>query len=66
MDRMILPWLDQEFGWRAACIYAVTCLATAALLYTCVERPFLLLRDRHLGKTARSTPSVEARLDPAL
>ncbi len=66
IDRMILPWLDQEFGWRAACIYAVTCIAVAALLYTCIECPVLLLRDRHLNQSQRSAPSVEARLDPAL
>lgn len=33
-----LPWLG---------VYAVFCLAVAGLLYLCVERPFLILRDRH-------------------
>ena len=33
----ILPWLG---------MYAVCCLAVAWLLYLCVERPFLILRDR--------------------
>jgi peptidoglycan/LPS O-acetylase OafA/YrhL len=33
----ILPWLG---------VYAVCCLAVSGLLYLCVERPFLILRDR--------------------
>ncbi len=66
MDQLFFPWLNQESGWRAACVYAATCLAVAALLYSCVERPFLILRDRHLQKSARPAPSIEARLDPAL
>ena len=32
-----LPWLG---------VYAVCCLAVSGLLYLCVERPFLILRDR--------------------
>jgi peptidoglycan/LPS O-acetylase OafA/YrhL len=66
VDQLFFPWLDQESGWRAAGIYAASCLAMAALLYTYVERPFLLLRDRRLNQSQRSTPGVEARLDPAL
>lgn len=66
LDRILFPWLQQHTGWLAAEVYAATCLACAALLYLCVERPFLLLRDRHMGWVASSDPSVEARLDPAL
>ena len=33
----ILPWLG---------VYTIACLAVAGLLYLCVERPFLILRDR--------------------
>ena len=35
---------DHIFLWLA--IYAVSCLMVAAALYLCVERPFLILRDR--------------------
>jgi hypothetical protein len=27
-------------------VYAVCCLAAATVLYLCVERPFLMLRDK--------------------
>ena len=66
LDQTIFPWLQQQSGWRAAGVYAVTCLAFAGLLYTCIERPFLLLRDRHIGSVASTDPVVDARLDPAL
>jgi len=66
LDRILLPWMEQNTGWLSAGIYAITCFAFAALLYACVERPFLLLRDRHLAGIASLDPGVEARLDPAL
>jgi peptidoglycan/LPS O-acetylase OafA/YrhL len=31
---------------RWLCVYAVACLLAATILYLCVERPFLTLRDR--------------------
>jgi peptidoglycan/LPS O-acetylase OafA/YrhL len=66
LDRTIFPWLDGNLGWRAAAVYAATCLTSAALLYTCVERPFLLLRNRHLDHVVSPDTALEARLDPAL
>jgi peptidoglycan/LPS O-acetylase OafA/YrhL len=35
---------------RWLCVYAVACMLAAAILYLCVERPFLVLRDRRAGK----------------
>jgi hypothetical protein len=32
------------YRWLA--VYAVVCMTAASILYLCVERPFLLLRDR--------------------
>jgi peptidoglycan/LPS O-acetylase OafA/YrhL len=66
LDQTIFPWLTHESGWRAAGVYAVSCLGFAALLYACVERPFLILRDQQMRSAVARTPSVEARLDPAL
>jgi peptidoglycan/LPS O-acetylase OafA/YrhL len=66
VDRVLFPSFTHDPTWRAASIYAVTCLAAAALLYACIERPFLLLRDRALAPARSATPGIEARLDPAL
>ncbi|MGA3346514.1 MAG: acyltransferase, partial [Terracidiphilus sp.] len=41
-------------------VYAVFCLIVAAALYLCVERPFLILRDR--GSTSGRSERVAARL----
>jgi peptidoglycan/LPS O-acetylase OafA/YrhL len=65
VDRAVFPWLEGNSGWLAACVYAGTCLAFAGLLYFGVERPFLLLRDRHLSGASHE-PRVDVRLDPVL
>jgi peptidoglycan/LPS O-acetylase OafA/YrhL len=44
-------------GWLA--VYAAFCLITAGALHLCVERPFLLLRDR--SSSANRSLAVEAR-----
>ncbi len=59
----LLPWLADNRGWLAACVYAASCLAVAAVLYSAVERPFLMLRDRRMN-AARA--ALEVRIDPAL
>jgi peptidoglycan/LPS O-acetylase OafA/YrhL len=66
LDQHIFPWLTQENGWLAAGIYAASCLACAGLLYACVERPFLVLRDRHIGKRRATAANVGAQFEPAL
>ena len=66
LDRKLMPWMADNTGWAAAGVYALTCMVAAALLYLCVERPFLLLRDRLLDPATESRPDIEARLDPAL
>lgn len=43
-------------------LYAVTCMGAAVLLHYGVERPFLRLRDRSLGRAVE----MEMRVDPAL
>lgn len=65
VDRRIFPWLEGNTGWLAAGVYAVTCVAFAGSLYLCVERPFLLLRDRHMERERSREVSVGVRLDPA-
>ena len=69
VGRTLLPWMDGNRGWPAAGVYAVTCLAAAALLYCAVERPFMRLRDRHLSRIVQRADNRLARhpeLDPAL
>jgi len=44
---------------------ALTCMVAAAVLYLCVERPFMILRDRQAGRRA-ATPEMEALREPAL
>lgn len=63
---LVISWLRDRADWLGACIYAVICLAFAALLYFAVERPFLWLRDRHLQRRVAVTVDAEARLDPAI
>ena len=46
LDRLLLPSLTAEPGFVSLCLYATTCFVAAALLYVCVERPFMRLRDR--------------------
>jgi peptidoglycan/LPS O-acetylase OafA/YrhL len=61
-------------GWNAAALYAATCLVAAALLYVCIERPFLQLRDQldrsahrlSLIQTPREALEDELQADPAL
>jgi peptidoglycan/LPS O-acetylase OafA/YrhL len=60
VDRLLMPWLQDNRGWLAAGVYAATCVAFAAALYALVERPFLWFRDRSMS------PNVQTRLDPAL
>lgn len=43
--RICVPWMERNTGWAAAAVYGASCLAAAASIYWCVERPFLRLRD---------------------
>jgi peptidoglycan/LPS O-acetylase OafA/YrhL len=64
---LVHAWLPQATAvprWRTVPVYAVSCLAAAAVLYYGVERPFLRLRE-HRDKQ-RVEPDVEARMEPAL
>ena len=40
------PVIAQAGRWQWLGLYAICCLVVAATLYLCVERPFLILRDR--------------------
>jgi len=59
------PHVAEARDWRTVPLYAVSCVAVAAILYLCVERPFLILRDRQ-EKRSRQDPDLEARTEPAL
>ena len=48
------PAFDRWGGWRWLLVYAACSLCAAGALYLCVERPFLLLRDRR-----KAAPAVE-------
>ena len=67
--RTLLPWMDGNRGWPAAGVYALTCVGAATLLSFAVERPFMLLRERHLSRIAQATGdrlTIPPELDPAL
>ena len=61
-----LPSLAGQRDLKALATYAVTCAAAAAVLHFAVERPFMLLRDRHDQIIAARNIEEAMRLDPAL
>jgi peptidoglycan/LPS O-acetylase OafA/YrhL len=65
LDRQFLPWVENRGLVLTLLVYAVTCLAAAATLYLCVERPFMLLRDRGSERRA-ARPELEVLREPAL
>lgn len=54
------PVLDQLGGWQWLLVYSVCSFGVAAALYLCVERPFLLLRDRRAKLPPVEEPAVSA------
>jgi len=57
MVQMAWPGLEVSRTWGAMGIYLVSCLVGAGLLYVCVERPFMRLRDRG-GSDERLKPAI--------
>ncbi len=53
-----IPWLASlgTLAWLAG--YSACCLAVAAALHLCVERPFLVLRDRKQVEANAEAPAV--------
>jgi peptidoglycan/LPS O-acetylase OafA/YrhL len=66
LDALYLPRVMASPDWHAAALIAASCLAVAALLYVCIERPFLILRDRREGSHSTAQVDLEARNEPAL
>jgi peptidoglycan/LPS O-acetylase OafA/YrhL len=56
------PGLETRGGWPWLADYVLCSFAVAAALYLCIERPFLLLRDRS-RKHAVALKPVESRAD---
>jgi peptidoglycan/LPS O-acetylase OafA/YrhL len=65
VDALYLPRIMGYRDGRTMLLLAVSCLAVAGAMYLCVERPFLMLRDRR-GQRGRQNVDVEARAEPAL
>ena len=61
----LMPHLQDEGGARWLLILACSSLAVATALYFAVERPFLLLRDRHL-RLPKSNAEAIAEAEPAI
>jgi len=59
------PRIAETHDWRTVPMYALSCLVAAAILYLCVEQPFLILRDRR-ERCGWQDADLEARIDPAL
>jgi peptidoglycan/LPS O-acetylase OafA/YrhL len=55
------PSVMEARDWRCVPVYAVSCLAVAAVLYLGVERPMLWLRDKRARRV-----DVEVLTEPAL
>ncbi len=62
LDFEYLPSLTQKGGWLAPVTYFVTSFAAAAVLYLCIERPFLNWRERLTARSeaVKQTALVEA------
>jgi peptidoglycan/LPS O-acetylase OafA/YrhL len=60
----ILPGLRDAGGYPWLAVLLCTCLGASSLLYFGVERPFLLLRDRHQRREVSLDRAMEA--EPAL
>ena len=52
LDQTWLPTLTAHRDAKATAIYIASCMAAASLLYLCVERPFMRLRDRGIDNPA--------------
>jgi peptidoglycan/LPS O-acetylase OafA/YrhL len=65
LDEQIFPVVARGHGWLALGICAATSLLGATALYLCVERPFMVLRDR--GASRRHVEvEREMKTEPAL
>jgi peptidoglycan/LPS O-acetylase OafA/YrhL len=64
LDNLHFPQIAEGRDWRSVVLLFVSCFACAGLLYVCVERPFLALRDRR--HRALAALDAEARAEPAL
>ncbi|MGA7157564.1 MAG: acyltransferase [Acidobacteriaceae bacterium] len=65
LDASYLPRWTAGRDWHTIVFVVPTCMAVAGLLYVTVERPFLRLRDRRMGRSTHLV-DVEARAEPAL
>jgi peptidoglycan/LPS O-acetylase OafA/YrhL len=65
LDQRYLPRIVGAGLLPALALYGVSCLAVAGALYLCVERPFLILRDRRAGRRIEK-PELTAAREPAL
>ena len=62
LDAMMLPHVAEKREVLALALYAGSCLAGAALLYFCVERPFMVLRDRRTKRQMMEEIAAEPAL----
>ena len=65
IDSVYFPRISGEGGVAWVGLFAVTSLATAAILYVGVERPFLKLRDRLISEP-RISVTAEVASEPAI
>jgi peptidoglycan/LPS O-acetylase OafA/YrhL len=65
LDARYFPTLHDAAGPLWFAVLAATCLAAATILYLCVERPFMILREIHSSKqSAAANRAITA--EPAL
>jgi len=65
LDARYFPRVMEPHDWHTAIFLALTCFIVASMLYLCIERPFLNLRDRR-SPEPHLPVDLEARAEPAL
>jgi peptidoglycan/LPS O-acetylase OafA/YrhL len=65
LGEVYFPAISAAGGLRWIALFASTAFAASAILYLCVERPFMLLRDNLLSKHKTSVDR-EMQVEPAL
>lgn len=66
LDQLLFRSITEGRGVAAVLLYAVTCTAAAALLYLCVERPFMRLRERTMERSSGGSLNTDMQSEPAL
>jgi peptidoglycan/LPS O-acetylase OafA/YrhL len=65
LDQRWLPRLMGAHDWKSVALLILSCLTVAGFFYLTIERPFLLLRNRRMGRR-NANVDEQALVEPAL